>query len=51
VDVDCNVYLVSEKNIPALIMNYPKPFLTKEFVHGKNDDGSDKIHTVKIPVC
>jgi hypothetical protein len=31
-------------------MKEAKPFVNKSFVHGKNEDGSNKIHTVKIPV-
>ena len=31
-------------------MNEAKPFVNKSFVHGKNEDGSDKVHNVKIPV-
>jgi hypothetical protein len=50
VDVNGNVFNVNEKNIPTLIMNEAKPFVNKSFVHGKNEDGSDKVHNVKIPV-
>jgi hypothetical protein len=50
VDTNGNIFNVSEKNIPALVMNEAKPFVTKQFVHGKNEDGTDKIHSVKVPV-